>query len=285
MILVVGGTGTIGTEVVRLLHENGTDFRLFCRDPDAARGSLGTGVDIYKGDLMEPESVFEAMQGVRKLFLVTPLHLDQFTMKSTAIRAAISAGVEHIVMSTGIDAHPNSEIRIRRLHSKNQDEVKASGITYTFLQPGYFMQNMLMLADSIRRQQEIRLPVGDGRIGFVDARDIAAVAVAALVGEGHENQEYTITGEEALHMNDVAAIFSDIVGCQVKYIDISLETRKLDMIKSGMPGELADMMNEFYALGPSGQLATLTDTVVRTTGRRARSMRQFAENFSSAFLR
>ena len=283
MILVIGGTGNIGSEVVRLLDEKGVDFKLLARDKSKAAESVGAEVEIIEGDLDAPETVAAAMEGVEKLFLVTPLHLDQVSMKSTAIQAAKRAGVKHIVMSTGIGADPDAGVEIGRWHGKNQEEVKETGIPYTFLQPGFFMQNMLMFADPIRGNGEFYLPLGDSKVSFVDARDIAAVGVAALTEDGHENQAYPITGGEALSCDEVASILSDVVGKTVRYVDVPLEAAKQGMIAAGLPEKLADLMNELYALGPDGHLAYVMDTVEKVTGQPPRSFRQFAQDYAAAF--
>jgi len=142
MILVIGATGNIGSEVTRQLVAKGVRVRALVRDRAKAEAVLGTKVQLVAGDLSRPETVAAAMDGADKLFLVTPLHLDQIAMKSAAIQAAKPAGVKHIVMSTGIGAGPDAGVEIGRWHGKNQEEVKATGIAYTFLQPTFFMQNI-----------------------------------------------------------------------------------------------------------------------------------------------
>jgi len=283
MILIIGGTGNIGSQVVRLLRGRGAHFKVLARDKDKVVGSLGGGVEIVEGDLVKPETISAAMQGVDKLFLVTPLHLDQVAMKSAAIQAAKQAGVKHIVMSTGIGAGPDAGVEIGRWHGKNQEEVKATGISYTFLQPGFFMQNLLMFAESIREKGEFYLPLGVSKVSWVDARDIAAVGVAALTEGGHENQAYPITGGEAQSCSEIAEILSDITGKTVTYVDIPLEAAKEGMVSAGMPEKLAELMNELYALGPAGHLVHVVDTVEKVTGNPPRSFRQFADDHAAAF--
>ena len=283
MILVIGATGNIGSEVTRQLVSKGADVRALARDTAKARAALGPKVQVMEGDLSRPETVAAAMTGAEKLFLVTPLHLEQIAMKSVAIQAAKKAGVKQIVMSTGIGAGPDAGVEIGRWHGKNQEEVKATGIAYTFLQPTFFMQNMLMFADSIRTQGAFYLPLGNSKVSWVDARDIAQVGVAALTEVGHENKEYPITGGEAIGCIEMAQTLSEVLGKTVNYVDIPLAAAREGMTDAGMPGKLADMMNELYALGPAGHLAYVADTVETVTGHRPRSFRQFAEDHAAAF--
>ena len=283
MILVIGATGNIGSELTRLLVAKGADVRVLARDKAQAEAALGSKVQVMQGDLTRPESLSEAMKGVTKLFLVTPLHLDQVAMKSAAIQAAKVAGVKHIVMSTGIGAAPDAGVEVGRWHGKSQEEVKATGIPFTFLQPTFFMQNMLMLASAIRDQSSFYLPLGESRVSWVDARDIALVGAAALTEAGHENKAYPITGGEAVTCAEMAQILSNALGKTVNYVDVPLEAAKKGMVSAGMPEKLADMMNELYALGPAGHLAYVTDTVKTVTGRPPCSFRQFAQDHANAF--
>ena len=161
--------------------------------------------------------------------------------------------------------------------------MKETGIRFTFLQPGFFMQNFLMFAGSIRTAGEFYLPLGDARVSFVDTRDIAAVGAATLTGDDHENKFYTITGPEALTCADVAGILTDTAGRQVRFVDVPPEAAKQGMIGVGMPPKLADLINELYALGPAGHLAHVSDAVEMTTGKRPRSFHQFAEDHAAAF--
>ena len=281
MILVVGGTGTVGGEVVRGLKAAGTPFRALVRDPARAGGIAGA--EVVTGDLLRPETLPPALAGVEKVFLLTPLHLDQGRMKANLIDAAAAAGVRHIVLAGAIGAAPDSPVTLGRIHGESQERVKASGMAYTFLQPTFFMQNLLNFAESIRQQGAFYLPLEDSRVAWIDARDIAAVAVKALTEPGHEGKEYPLTGPEALTGDQLAATLSDVLGRAVAYVGVSMEDSKQGMIRAGLDEALADMVNELYALGPMGHLATVLDTVERVTGRPARTFRRFAEDYADAF--
>lgn len=283
MILVVGGTGTIGSEVVRLLQAAHVPFKALVRDGAKARELGSRGVDTVPGDLRDPKSLPIALQGIEKVFVVTPLVADQVQMRAALIAAAKSAGVRHFVMSTGIGAAPDSPVQIGRWHGQNQQQVQASGMAWTFVQPGFFMQNLLMSAESIRAQGEFYMPLGEGKVGWVDARDIAAVAVRALTTAGHDNRAYPVTGPQALSGAEVAAALSAVAGRPVRYVPVTLEQAAGAMTGMGMPQSLADAMNELYALAPAGHLAGVVDTVQAVTGRPPRTFVEFARDYASAF--
>jgi len=259
MILVVGGTGTIGSEVVRLLKAENAPFRALVRDPAKADGLKAQGVETVAGDLRQPETLPEALQGAEKVFVVTSLVPDQVQMRANLIAAAKTAGVKHVVMSTGIGAAPDAPVQIGRWHGENQKQLQESGMAWTFVQPGFFMQNLLMYAEAIREKGEFYMPLGEGKVSWIDARDIAAVAAKALTEPGHENQAYPVTGPEALSGAELGTILTEIAGHTVNYVPISLDQAKQAMTSMGMPEMLAEAMNELYALDPR-----------RSSGRRAR---------------
>lgn len=285
MILVVGGTGTIGSEVVRLLKAQNASFRALVRDSAKTEALEAQGVETVAGDLRRPETLPDALHGVEKVFVVTPLALDQVEMRAALIAAAKAAGVQHVVMSTGMGAAPDAPVQIGRWHGENQRQLQETGMTWTFVQPGFFMQNLLMYGEAIRDKGEFYMPLGEGKVSWIDARDIAAVAVKALTEPGHENQAYPVTGPEALGGADLASVLTEKSGHTVNYIPISLDQAKQAMTAMGMPEPLADAMNELYALAPAGHLASVLDTVEKVTGRPARSFRQFAKEHAAAFKR
>jgi uncharacterized protein YbjT (DUF2867 family) len=283
MILVVGGTGTIGSEVIRLLKAENVPFRALARDPAKAESLKAQGIESVSGDLRQPETLPVALQGIEKVFVVTPLVPDQVQMRANLIAAAKTAGVKHVVLSTGIGAAPDAPVQIGRWHGENQKQLQESGMAWTFVQPGFFMQNLLMYAEAIRDKGEFYMPLDEGKVSWIDARDIAAVAAKALMESGHENQAYPVTGPEALSGAELGKILTGIAGRTVNYIPISLDQAKQAMTAMGMPVALADAMNELYALAPAGHLASVLDTVEKVTGRPARRFPQFVEDYAEMF--
>jgi uncharacterized protein YbjT (DUF2867 family) len=253
------------------------------RNPTKADGLKAQGVETVAGDLRQPETLPDALQGVDKVFVVTPLVPDQVQMRAALIAAAKAAGVKHVVMSTGIGAAPDAPVQIGRWHGENQKQLQDSGVAWTFIQPGFFMQNLLMYAEAIREKGEFYMPLNGGKVSWIDARDIAAVAAKALLEPGHANQAYPVTGPEALSGAELADILTDVSGHPVRYVPISLDQAKQAMTGMGMPQALADAMNELYALAPAGHLAGVLDTVEKVTGRPARSFNQFAKDYATAF--
>lgn len=283
MILVIGATGKIGAEVVKQLLGEGREVRAMARNPESARQRLGPRVEIVAGDLAAPETLGPAMAGVERLFLLCAASPDHVALKSAGIQAAARAGVAHVVLSTGITAGPDSPVELGRWHGRNQEELKATGMAWTFLQPTYFMQNMLWLAPGIARDGHFSMPLGDSRIAWVDVRDIAAVGVAALTGDGHAGQAYPITGGAAISCTDMASILSEVCAKPIRFVDQSLSDARAAMLAAGGNPKMVDLNIEFYALAQTGKLAEVSDVVARVSGRPPRSFGEFAADYAAAF--
>lgn len=284
MILVVGATGNIGSEVVRLLRAKSVATRVLVRNKAKAASTFGDGVEVVAGDLRDPASLPAALEGVDKVFLVTALALDQVAMRNTLIDAAAQAGVKHVVMSTGIGAAPDAPVQFGRWHGENQERLKQSGMDWTFVQPTFFMQNFFMSAPTIKDHGAFYLPLGENSpISWVDARDIAAVAATALTGAGHEGKAYPVTGPAAVTAEQIAQAMTARLGKPVRYVAVSNDDAKAAMLDAGMPEPLADAMIELYALAPPGYLGDVADTVSTVTGAPARDVETFLTDYKLAF--
>jgi uncharacterized protein YbjT (DUF2867 family) len=166
------------------------------------------------------------MEGVDKVFLVAPpVRADNDRLLGNAIDAAQKAGVKHIVdlSAMGVE-HSESPMRNIELH------LIKSGVPYTILRPNWFMQNFItFLHDSIANQGGVYLPAGDSKTSFIDIRDVAEVAKKALLEDGHQNKEYTLTGDEPLTYHDAVNAIGDVSGKELKYVPLE-EDKAREMI-------------------------------------------------------
>jgi uncharacterized protein YbjT (DUF2867 family) len=155
-------------------------------------------------------------------------------------------------------------------------------LKWTFLRPPFFMQNLLALAGMVKGGT-LYQPAADARAAFVDVRDIAAVAVKALTGAGHEGKTYEITGPRAISHHDIAAALSKVLGRPVNYVNVPPEAAKQAMTGAGMPPWQADSILELYALLREGSFDRATTTVKDVTGREPVSIEQFVRDYRGAF--
>src|SRR6185295_2756011 len=174
MILVTGGTGLIGSEVLRLLSHAGVPARALVRN--SSREPMLPGIARASGDLAKPETLPSVFAGCTKLFLLTGNSENAAELQQHAIAAARQAGLTHVVKLSAFGASPHSNSTIGRMHYQIEQELQGSGLRWTMLRPHHFRQNLLSQADNIINDGVVYSSSGDGRIPFVDTRDIAAVA-------------------------------------------------------------------------------------------------------------
>jgi uncharacterized protein YbjT (DUF2867 family) len=282
MILVTGATGTSGVPIVQALLYRGERVRVLARDPQKAAKLLGENVEIAGGDLNDVASVEAAMEDVDRALLNSAPSLDLVQMQSNFVDAARRGNVKHVVKFSAMGANPNDTRAFARLHGKAEQRLKDSGLGWTMLRPPFFMQNLLGLAEMVRGGT-IYQPTGTGRAGFVDVRDIAAVAAAVLADPtAHNGETYAPTGPELLGYADIAAAFTSALGRPVAYSDIPPEAAKAGMLEAGLPEWIADAINELSAGMRNGEFAEITDVVQSIGGREPTALADFiAENMAA----
>ena len=187
MITVFGATGNTGSSLVDTLLAKGLDVRAVTSNPSKLGPLKAKGCEAVTANFTDPTTLQSACAGANSIYLVTPAHRDMRQWKSNAIKAAQSAGVRHVVMGTGLGASPEARLTLGQWHSENQEELKQTGMDWTFVQPTYFMQNLLWQAGTIAKDGVYHDDLG-GPVAWIDARDIADVAAEALTGSGYEGK-------------------------------------------------------------------------------------------------
>src|SRR3989454_7315388 len=282
MIVVTGATGHIGSELVRLLSAKNVSVRALTRDPRRAQPM--PGVEWVRGDLADAESLPGLFRGASRMFLLTSNSEDMRDLQVNAIKAARAAGVAHMVKASALGASGHSKSPIGRAHYEVERALQETGIAWTILRPHVFMQNFLDTAPTIAREGRIRAASGDGKIPFIDARDIAAVAAVVLTTLGHEGKRYVLTGPEALSYGDVARIIGKAVGRPVEYVAESLEEARERLVRAGAPPWMIDSALALAAYQRAGgPTAEISRTVQEVVGRPPRTLGQFVQDYASVF--
>jgi uncharacterized protein YbjT (DUF2867 family) len=281
MILVIGATGTVGSEVVRQLVAVGERPSALVRDPATARQRLGDQVERVVGDLDRPETIAAALAGVDGVFLLTTQSSRQPEWERAVIQAAARAGVGQLVKLSVFRADEQSPLQVARQHGQAERVLAQSGLAATILRPVFFMQNLLgMVHDGA-----IATAAGDGQVAMVDARDIAAVAVATLTGGGHAGKTYTLTGPEALSFDQVASILSRQTGRPLRHVRVPPDTVRVALQGRGMAAWYADDMARLHGMLAAGYEEVVTDDIHRVTGRPPRTLAQFAGDHAGVLTR
>ncbi|MDQ3684356.1 MAG: SDR family oxidoreductase [Acidobacteriota bacterium] len=283
MILITGATGTVGSELVKQLAASGTRARALVRNRAKATSLEQTGFEVAEGDLAKPETLEAALQGVERVFLLSSPGPQMVTAEGNLVEAAKRAGVKHVVKLSAIGAAADSSLMLGWWHGQIEKQIEESGLAFTHLRPNSFMQNFLGFAPTIKAHDAFYAPMKDAQSSVVDARDIAAVAKAALTEAGHENQIYTITGPEALSYTEIAEKLSSVLGRKISYVDVPPEAAKKGMMDAGMPEWFAEALNELYAAWTEGYGAIVTDVVRDVAKKESITFDGFARDYAPAF--
>ena len=283
MILVTGATGLVGGAVVRQLAAQGVPVRALVRSREKAAEIAGPTVETVVGDFGRPETLGPALQGVTRALLISHHDVRQVELQGNFVEAARRVGGVHVVKLSGLATAPGSPSQSGRWHAETEAQIRDAGLPWTFLHPPYFMQNLLRAAPAVSAHGVLTAAMKDGRIAMVDARDVAAVAVAALTASGHEGQTYVVTGPDALSHAMVAAILSEAVGRPITYRDMPLDALREQLVAGGAPPWLVEVRMEFTSVLREGFAAAVTDTVLRTTGRPPRTFAAFAAEHADRF--
>ena len=278
-ILVVGGTGTTGREVIAQLSANKVDVRALVRDPGRSR--LPSGVEVLEGDLTAPASMDAALRDVDAVFLVWVAPRD-------AVAAAlerIAAHTRRIVFLSSPYKTPHPMFQqpnpVRGLHEEIERRIEASGVEWTLLRPGMFAANARhWWAPQIRAGNLVRWPYLSAPTAPIHQRDIAAVAVRALCDDGHAGAEYVITGPESLAQSEQVAMIGRAIGRDLRIEEISPEEARREW--SDWPPFVVNMLLDAWAAAV-GQPALVTSTVAEVTGAPPRTFLEWATDYASEF--
>jgi uncharacterized protein YbjT (DUF2867 family) len=279
-VLVTGATGNNGSRLVPALCSAGVEVRAFVRDEAKAQPLREVGAEIYVGDLDQPETIKPALEGVDKIYLLTWNGPTQAQQVLNVIEAAKQAGNPHIVRHS-MWGYERS--RIIQQGYQVDEALKSSGLPWTLLKPTFFMQNIMLAAQTIASDGVIYWDMGDGKLAMIDIQDIVDSAVAVLTGSGYEGQTYILTGPEAISFHEVAGTLSQVLGKEIKYVNVPGEAVLGSMVSMGFPEWIARGYLELDEGFSQGFANRATDNVAKLTGHPARSFEQFAREFAQVF--
>lgn len=265
-ILITGGTGTTGGALVRLLRARAADVRIASRHPVEGHPSH------VRFDWTDPATYPAALADVQRLYLLPPnVRADRLTTIQGFLAAATAAGVRRIVLlSSSVDGVPGQA----EVHEAIAEAVPE----WAILRPSWFMQNFTgahPTAVAIRERGEIANATGAGKVGFIDAEDIAAVAAETLLADEGSNTEYLLTGPETLSYADAAALITEVADYPVRFVPITAEQSVARWMALGLPEAMATYGTEVDVAISQGSQDWLSSAVLDVTGRRPRSLRDF----------
>ncbi len=276
MILVVGATGNVGREVVSQLLDVGVAVRAMTRDPDTAE--LPAGVDVVRGDLSDPVALEARLDGVDAVFLIWPfVAVQQATDLAPVVMDAIARHARRIVyLSAHAAEQPGTFWAIV------EDAIEGSGAEWTFLRPSGFAANTRMWAEQIDRGDVVRWPYGAAARSLIHERDIAAVAVRALIEEGHAGARYVLTGPTTVTQAEQVRAIGQAIGRPLRWEEVPPGAVRDDLAAAIGDASFADGALDAWA-GFVEEPELVTSTVQDVTGEPARTFGQWATDHAADF--
>jgi uncharacterized protein YbjT (DUF2867 family) len=252
--------------------------RAMTRNPDAA--GLPPEVEVVRGDLTDPAALDACLDGVDTVFLV-------WTAPAAAVPAAVERIAHHarrVVLLTSPHQTPHPLFQqpnpMAALHAEIERTIQASGLGWTFLRPGMFAANAVgWWAQQIRAGNVVRWPYADAPTAPIHERDIAAVAVRALLEPGHEGAEYMITGPQSLTQREQVETIGEVIGRPLRLEELTPDEAHREL--SFPPAPLNMLLNAWAAA--VGQPAYVTSQVEEVTGKPARTFREWVGDHAGEF--
>lgn len=276
-VLVIGAAGNTGRNIVHRLTELSVPVRA------ATRGGKMTddSAEPVRFDWADEASHDTALDGMDRMYLIAPgLVDDPSTLMLPFIERALKRGVRRAVLLSGSpisEGAPGLGVVHRELRERMPE--------WAVLQPSWFMQNFAVPqhhhAASLQREGRLVTATGQGRVGFVDARDIAEVAVRALTDARSHDTAHVITGPQALGYDDIADILTQVTGRPVRHQSVSPDEAQRHMEASGMPAAYARFLAHLEDTIRNGAEDRVTQTVSRVTGREPRTFESFARDHAA----
>ena len=277
-ILVTGATGNVGRQVASQLLASDAQVRALTRNPEVA--DLPPGVEVVRGDLTVPETLDACLDSVDAVFLVWVAPAD-------AVAAVVDRIAQHarrIVFLSSPHRTPHPFFQqpnpLALLHAEIERLIEASGLRWTFLRPGMFAANCLSWwAPQIRAGDVVRWPYAAAPTAAIDERDIAAVAIRALLEDAHNGAEYVLTGPQSLSQLEQVITIGDVIGRPLRFEEMSSEAARREL---PFPAPAVDMLLNAWAAA-TDQPALVTQTVTEITGRSARTFREWVSDHAEEF--
>lgn len=281
-ILITGATGQLGNVVVEhlLAKVPAQQIVVLVRDEQKAASLKAKGVQIRVGNYHDVASLIAAMQGIDKVLLISSNDFnDRFGQHKNAVDAAKQAGVKHIYY-TGVAMKDIDSSPLKPLlgdHAQTEAYIKASGLTYTFLQNSLYLEVIPMFVGAEVLETGIFFAGGEGEVSFAARKDLGEVTASILVGEGHENKTYRLSNTVAYSFGDIANELSALSGKKVPYISPDEESFEKALKAYGLPAEIV-LMSVLFAAGIKNNDFSDTDnTLEQFLGRPQTDLKAFLQ--------
>lgn len=285
MIIVTGATGQLGRGIVDSLlgRVSASEIVASVRAPDKAADLADQGVAVRTGDFADPQSLETAFRGANQVLIVSADKLgdEALRLHRSAIEAARAAGAHRILYTSHMGARLGSPFLPADQHAGTEADLAASGVAYTSLRHGFYVESCLHMIGDNLRNGELRTPE-DGPISWTARADLAEADAAILAGVGRwDSITPPLTAGEAVTMAQIAAIASEVFGREIRHVTVTDQEWRDAKIAAGMPALYADMLLGTFRAARRGDFAATDQALETLLGRAPRTIRDklSAESF------
>jgi uncharacterized protein YbjT (DUF2867 family) len=274
-ILVIGGTGNVGAQVVKELQKRKADIRLLVRNEGTP---MPTGVEVAIGDLLDPVSVEKAMRGADKLYLLNAVAPDELTQGLIAYDLAKKLKLKHIVYHSVFRVERFKDVPHFASKFAIESALREFDVPFTIVRPNYFIQNDATLKDSLMKAGTYPAPLGNVGISVVDIRDIAEATAIVLTSDEHNGKTYNLNGPEPLSGPRAASIWTKLLGREIRYPGEDMDAFEEQMRNSAPSWSAFDIRMMFQGYLERGFVAEAGDVekLTKLLGHAPRRYEDFA---------
>lgn len=292
MILVTGATGQFGSKAIDHLLKKGAEasnIAALVRDATKAQSLSEKGIQLRVGDYTDYDSLVRAFQGVDKLLLVSSNDKGSVENRTaqhiSVIKAAKEAKVKHIVYTSFVRKPKFEDSAIaafQNAHVQSENFLKDSGIDYTILQNGIYLEMIPIFAGAkVAETGVVMFAAQDGKASWVLREELAEAAAHVLTTEGHENKTYPLTNTESDSFEDITKELSISLGKEIQYQSPSVSEFESTLKQFGIPNVYIGMFSMWAAALAEGALDLPDVTLASFLGRKPTTIKQFIEKVYS----
>ena len=283
-VLAIGGTGKVGSAVVKELVRRGADVRALVRNKDGG-SKMPPQVETVAGDLLDPVSVENALDGVDKLYLLNAVVPDELTQGLIAYGLAKKRKLQHIVYHSVFRVQHFPDVPHFASKMAIESALRAFDLAFTIIRPNYFFQNDESLKDSLTKGGVYPMPLGSNGISAVDVRDIAEASAIALTSKGHEGKTYNLNGPDLLSGPAAAQIWTELLGREIRYSGEDMDAFEQQMRQRAPSWSAFDIRMMFQGYLERGFVAEAGDVeaLTKLLGHPPRRYQDFARETATSW--
>lgn len=278
---IYGGSGLVSSKLIEILLSKGHSVIAGSRNPSEQKQEKN--LEWVKVEAYEPKEGLNALEKVDAAFLLSPPgYTAQYDILYPLVAKAKELNLKKVVLMTamGVEFAP-PEAPFRKLELALID----SGLHYAILRPNWFMQNFNSFwIEGILKDQNIYFPGGDAVASFIDSRDISATIAEVLTTDRFNNQEFNLTGSEAISHDQVAKLMTDVLGKKINYVDVDPNDFLKSLLSAGLPEDYSNFLLYIAGALREGHASAINENVKEITGKDPILFKNYVQDYKEAWI-